>query len=308
MSNADAPALSVGVVGICSAEHVERCLAALGRQSGTPAFEIVVAYDPALQDMDVVARAHPDIRFVANVDQRTPLELAARAILETRGHIVLLTEDHCIPDPDWVATLSAALAPEVAAAGGVVALADGASGTDFAFYFVDFFRYAEPALDGPSPTLTVCNVAYRRRDLDALPHPPWKTGGFHETAVNDALRARHGELRLCPAARVTMRRHVALGAAVRERYVFGRLFGATRLGYAPPRMKLAYRVLAPVLPALLLWRMVRKGLASPDLRRGLRRGGGPLVLMVLAWSLGEWLGYLTGRPPDDLTVAPEAAP
>lgn len=301
------PGVSVGVVGICGVTHVRRCLRALRAQAGAPPFEIVVAYDPALRDMSAAAREHPDIRFVANVDQRTPLELASRAIQETRGDVVLLTEDHCIPDADWVARLQAALTPDVAAAGGVVALGEGATGTDFAFYFVDFFRYAEPAADGPSPTLTVCNVAYRRADLDALPHPPWKTGGFHETAVNDALRARHGPLRLHPGARVTMRRHVTLRHAIRERYAFGRLFGCTRLAYAPASMRLAYRVLAPLLPAVLLGRMLRKAMASAGLRRQLVRGLVPLVLMVLAWSLGEWLGYLTATPPRDLTVAPEAA-
>jgi hypothetical protein len=30
-----------------------------------------------------------------------------------------------------------------------------------------------------------------------------------------------------------------------------------------------------------------------------------LTLMVLAWSWGEWLGYLTDRYPSRLTTAPE---
>ena len=31
----------------------------------------------------------------------------------------------------------------------------------------------------------------------------------------------------------------------------------------------------------------------------------PLTLMVLAWSWGEWLGYVTETRPRDLTVAAE---
>jgi hypothetical protein len=53
--------------------------------------------------------------------------------------------------------------------------------------------------------------------------------------------------------------------------------------------------------------MVRKALRSGPLRRRLATGWVPLVLMVLAWSWEEWLGYLTGRYPGRLTVAPEVS-
>ena len=102
-----------------------------------------------------------------------------------------------------------------------------------------------------------------------------------------------------------MRRHVRLRDAVYERYVFGRLFGCTRLANATPKMRLAYKLFAPALPPLLLGRMLGKAARSPQLRRHMVRGIVPLQLMVLSWSLGEWLGYLTEKRPDNLTVAQE---
>lgn len=298
------PGLSVAVVGICSAAHLRRCLDALRSQEGAPAFEIVVAYDPHLQDVAALSLEYPEVRLVANQGQRTPLELASRAIRESRGEIILLTEDHCIPHPDWVKRLSESLEAGYGAAGGVVELAEGASGVDWAFYFVDFFRYADPVVDGPSPTLTVCNVAYRRRDLEALSDMSWKAF-FHETAVNDSLRDRVGPLRLSGGGRVTMRRHVRLRDALYERYAFGRLFGCTRLEHTRGARRWLYRLGAPALPPVLLGRMYRKAARSAVLRRQLLRGLIPLNLMVLAWSWGEWLGYLTQRRPQDLSVAQE---
>ncbi len=304
-SEAHLPRVEVAVVSICGPDHLVRCLSALRQQDGVEPVPIVVAYDPALTGIERLVEAYPEVRFVANVGQRTPLELASRAIRETRGDLVLLTEDHCVPHADWVRELAAQMTAGRAAVGGVVELADGATSTDWAFYFVDFFRYADPVHDGPSPTLTVCNVAYRRADLEALDGLEWKSF-FHETAVNDALRRRFGDLHLTSRGRVTMRRHVALGAALRERYAFGRLFGCTRLRHLPSGFAAAaHRIGAPLLPLLLLSRMVRKANQSPELRRRLLRGLGPLILMVLAWSWGEWLGYLTGRYPRDLTVAKE---
>lgn len=296
--------VSVAVVAICGVSALRGCLDALGAQQGAPAFEIVVVYDPHLPEVPALAGAYPQIRLVANAGQRTPLELASRAIRESRGEIVLLTEDHCVPDPDWVASLLGAMAPGRAAVGGSVAVREASGGLPWAFYFVDFFRYAPPLRQGPSPSLTVCNVAYRRCDLEAC-DGLWQRI-FHETAVNDALRRRGGALWLTPEARVTMHRQPRLGAALYERYAFGRLFGATRLEFVARSKGLVYTVAAPVLPLLLLGRMARKALPSRILRGPFLRSLVPLVLLVLAWSWGEWLGYLTRRRPRDLTVAPEA--
>jgi hypothetical protein len=299
----DTPSVSVAVVGICSAKHLERCLAALARQEGAPPFEIVVAVDPHILGLEALQAAHPSVRIVWNAHQRTPLELASRALGESRSELTLLTEDHCIPATDWVARMVAAQAHGRAVVGGLVEIERGASATDWAFYFVDFFRYASPARAGPSPTLTVCNASYRKSSLETI-RPLWQVH-FHETAINDALRARFGELWLEPASRVTMGRHVTLSDALYERYAFGRLFACTRLDFASASKRVYYAVFAPALPLLLLGRMARKALGSARLAADFARSIVPLTLMVLWWSWGEWLGYLTKRHPRSLVVAPE---
>jgi len=293
----------VSVVGICGAAHLERCLQGLAAQRDAPAFEIVVAYDPNLEGIAELAARWPEVRMVSNAGQRTPLELASRALAEAQGELILLTEDHCIPEPDWVATMLAAQAAGRAVVGGLVEIRPGASAVDWAFYFVDFFRYASPAQAGPSPTLTVCNASYRRESLAAV-RELWQVY-FHETAINAALRERFGSLWLEPRARVSMARHVTLGDALYERYAFGRLFGCTRLGFCSGARRVYYCVLAPLLPAVLLARMGRKALSSGALLRNFLRSIVPLTLMVLCWSWGEWLGYLTRRHPRSLVVAPE---
>ena len=75
------------------------------------------------------------------------------------------------------------------------------------------------------------------------------------------MRARVGELWLEPDAEVTMGRHVEFGHALYERYAFGRLFGCTRLLFAP-RKRLFYCLFAPALPLILIGRMARKALGS----------------------------------------------
>lgn len=298
-----ATAVSVTVICICSADHLARCLAALRAQQHAPPFEIIVAYDPHIPGIEALAQAHPDVRMVANEGQRSPLELAARAVKESTGELVLLTEDHCVPRADWVRTMVEAQAPGRAVVGGRVETRQDASTVDWAFYFVDFFRYCAPLEEGPSPTLTVCNVAYKRRELDEI-RDLWDVF-FLETVVNDALRERHGALWLVPESEVIMGRHTTLSDAIYERYAFGRLFGCMRLKFISPAQRLYYTLLAPLLPLILFRRMAAKALGSRRLAKPFLRSLGPLVLMVLWWSWGEWLGYLTGRLPPSLVVAPE---
>jgi len=295
--------VTVAVVCLCSARHLSRCFSALRVQRGAPPFDVLVAHDPRIVGVAEVVEAFPGARAVALEGQRTPLELASLAARESRGDVLLLTEDHCVPDPDWVRILAEAPREDRAAVGGRVEVRPGGSATDWAFYFVDFYRYAAPVPAGPSPSLTVCNVAYLRAELERI-REVWNAT-FHETAVHEALRARFGELWLEPAAVVEMARHVRLRDALRERYAFGRLFGCTRLGFVGAGRRLYYTVFAPALPVLLMARMAAKAARSPTMLAAYARSFAPLLLMVVAWSWGEWLGYLTRRLPRSMVVAPE---
>ncbi len=295
--------VTVAVVAICGAAHLRRCLAALAAQEGAPAFDILVVYDPQLDDVAEFAGGRPDIRFVANAGQRTPLELASRAASEAGGTLVLLTEDHCVPAPEWVRSMVDAQADDRAVVGGSVEPLEGATPLDWAFYLVDYYRYMPPVREGPSPTLTVCNASYRADRLAEIADV-WRVI-FHETAINDALAARFGQLWLAPAARVAMRRHVRFRDALYERYAFGRLFGCTRLEFMPGWRRLYYVVLAPALPVILFARMAGASARAPDNLRRFLRSSFHVAALVVAWSWGEWLGYLTRRRPGSELVAPE---
>lgn len=295
--------ITVAVVAICGVAQLKRCLDALAAQEHAPPFAVTVVYDSYLTDIPLLQECYPHVRMVARVGEHSPIELAARALRETTSEFVLLTEDHCEPRPDWVSRLCAALTLERAAVGGVIETDVDARLLDWAFYYVDLFPYLKPVPAGLTPRLSVCNVAYRRAALTAV-GSFWATA-FHETAVNDALRAHVGPLWMVPEAEVRMRRHVRLAGAVYERYAFGRLFGCTRLDFVSLGRRLYYCIFAPALPLLLLGRMASKTLMCRRILLKFLRALPLLLLLVVAWSWGEWLGYLTRRPPRSLVIASE---
>lgn len=297
------PPLSIVLIGISGAPQIARALDALARQVGVPEPELVVAFDPRLPGVEALAARHPKVRFISHPDETTPIKMVGRGIAESRGEVVLLTEDQGVADPGWALALWSALEREpCGAAGGIIELMRPATPTDWAFYFVDFYRYARPVKVAATGTLSVCNAGYRRADLDAL-DVDWRHM-FVDALVHDALKAK-GPLHLVDTARVSVLRHVRLRDALRERYVFGRVFGSNRIQGAPLKSRWTLRLGAPLLPAMILRRMVDKALASPEHRNELKRSAGPLALLVLAWAAGETLGYWTGTHPEDLSVAQE---
>lgn len=299
--------LTVGVVALCGPQHVERCLRALAAQArspGTPRFEVVVAHAPEMEGVPRLREEFPEARFVCREGLQTPIDLAALAASEARSEILLLTEDHCEPGAEWVERLSAALEPGRAAAGGGIET-DAQSATAWAFYFVDFFRYLEPVAQGAAKSVSVCNAAYRRAELEAI-RACWERG-FHETEVHEQLQRRFGKLWLVEGAAVKMRREVRLGDALRERYDLGRLFAAKRAGFSSGRERGFYLLFSPALPALLLGRMAAKAFTRGDTAGKFLRALGSLAAMVVAWSWGEFCGYLTGRAPEKVRFAEEVA-
>lgn len=298
------PRVTVVICGIAGAAHIARCLEAVLAQRDAGPFDVMVVADPHLPGVDELRPRFPTAQIIRNEGQSTPIEIASRGLREAKGEILAFTEDHCTPDPEWLKRLLAAHKEGRAAVGGAVETPHEGDPVTWAFYLVDYYRYMRPFAEGPVPTLTVCSVSYRRDQLEAV-RPMWEKT-YHETAVNAALAGKFGTLWIVPEAVVRTRRNVRLGAAVYERYAFGRMFACNRNAYSGSLLQRGvYALLAPLLPPVIMWRMGRRAFRQAPARGMYLRSAVPLLAMVLAWTWGEWLGYLTNRLPKDVNAAPE---
>lgn len=291
------PELSVVVIVFAGGNRLARCLDALVAQRGAPAPEIIVPHDASLPTSAALAAKYPGVRFVAHDGRRPPAELRARGVLAARGDVIALLEDHCLPDADWAARVLAAHVSSHAAIGGAIdkGFAPGRgddSALNWALYIADYARYMPPFTAAPAQSVSDCNASYKRAALEPV-RASWSVE-FHENVVNDALRERGGTLWLDPAIVVRQQRTLTWSAALRDRYTFGRLFGATRVtGVSlPKRLVLSAAVFA--LPPLLVWRSARNVLSKRLHRAQLLRALPALWLISGAWAAGEMVGYLLG--------------
>ena len=304
----EGPHVSV-VVALISGKRadLERCLAALAGQRDAPPDEVLVPYDDAVADVATLAAGFPGVRFLRaeGLDTRAARAGASREHHDTlrtiglraaRGEVVVLTEDHAVATPTWCADLQAALEahPEAAAVGGAVEFG-GKGLLARSVYYCDFGRYQNPLPEGPAPFVSDSNVAYRRAALLAV-RESWEDD-YHETVVHDALVARGFAILLTPRSEVAQARSgLSLGAALRERHVWGRSYAGTRVAGAPASRRAALAAIAFLLPALLTWRLLRGALSR---RREIGRFLLCLPMVALlqtAWAAGELAGYVSGTP------------
>lgn len=152
---------------------------------------------------------------------RTPLRMAAlrlpanrgpagarnAAVAASRAPVAAFTDDDCLPEPGWLASLLAAFE-----------CADLVQGRTEPDHVASGVWDRTIRIVGPTPLFETCNIAYRRHDLLAA-------GGFDETSAVAAGPGRRafGEDVLLGAAVVGLgaRRAFAPDAVVRHRYLPG---------------------------------------------------------------------------------------
>ncbi len=282
---------------------MQRCLNALLAQKDVEEMEIIVPYDDRMKDASELQKTFPEVRFVKHPGKRTYAELRSTGFQNASNAVIALTEDQCIPDPDWCSSILQAHAASHAAAGGAVEKGFDASRSsdsvlNWSVYFCDYSRYVNPVTEGAAGNLTDCNVSYKREALHSISQLSEQE--FHETVVHGALLKRGEHLWLSPRIVVRQQRNLAFRQAVRERCAFGRLFGSTRVANASRPKRGFYALASFLLPFVLTARIAKNLFIKKRYRLQFLRCLPWIIVLNLAWSYGEFLGYCTARPDSSL--------
>lgn len=297
----EVPSVSVVVASCRERELLETCLSSVLPQCRRIGAEVVVARPEDIGDLAALRREHPEVRFEAAPEGSDVPRLRAVGMAATRGDIVALTEDHCVPEEGWLRSLVEAHADGGEVVGGAMDNARSARTVDWAAFFAEYGFFGEgageerPGEDGGPPLLTGANVSYARELVDRVAERARR--GEWENVIHDDLAASGRTMRFLESAAVSHNRSWGLWEFCVDRFRHGRGYARRRLVDAPSGRRWLLLAGAPLLPAVLA---VRIGRATPSRHRGVFLRALPATLVFLAaWSVGEAVGYLEGPVEGD---------
>jgi hypothetical protein len=298
--------LSVVVRIVGGASYLRQCLERLVPQVEGRPIEIIVPHDSTLAGIAEVQRDFPEVTFadMGQVSIAEPAESdagahelydrrAAMGLRLAQGGVLAMVEDTALPDADWCGQVLDAHRRPYGIIGGAVEH-NGRGALNWAVYFMDFGRYQLPLCEGPAACLTDVNVSYKRAVLEAV-SDRWAEC-YNEATVHQALARQGVVLWMRPQIIVRQDRGpLSLSGLLRERFYWGRLFGCVRLEEAPSWQRLLYVLASPAIPFVRLARTTGMVFRGGRNRAQLLAVLPQMVVLTVAWSLGEVTGYVRGQ-------------
>ena len=294
------PQISVVIPSTSGPDSLKDCLRALQTQTLNEQAEVIVIDCGGAGVADLVRCQFPRVKLLSLPNRKTIPELRAIGMKESRGAIISIIEDHCIPDSHWYEHILRAHDTWYGAVGGAVENDPHiARLIDWAVFFCEYGRYMKPVPYGEVRDIAGINASYRREFLSSIADL-LEEGRSWDPVLNARLREKGIKLYSDPAIVVYHKKEFGLGYFLTQRFHYSRSFAGARIGKQPFWKRLMYAAFCFLLPPLLMARIAAWVLGK---RRHVTKfvfATPLLALFVLVWAGGEWVGYLFG-PGDSLS-------
>ncbi len=299
--------LTVLLTVVSGEQAVRDHLTALTKQIDFEKAEIIVPFDKWSSGVGSLVSEFPAVRFhfIEDLSSASNARTSAHqhrlydrrravGLGLSKGRIVAMTEDHARPADDWVRQIVAAHEQPYDVIGGAVE-----NGVDLplnrALYYCDFGRYGRPFESGEVSFVSDVNLAYKRSALTAT-YDLWHEF-YHETTVHWAMLSRGNKLFLDDGPVVfQMRPRLKFGQVLKERVSWGRVFAETRANNLTPLYRFLFSVGTMFLPIIMSSRVFGHMRRQRQTMITISSTLPIAFVLLLAWSIGEFLGYFMGEP------------
>lgn len=290
------PHLSVVIASYNAAATIERCLRSLEQQEATVPFEVVVVDSSTDGTADLVARRFPRVRLLRERRRRFPGDARNVGVAHVRADVIAFTDADCFVAPTWVARVLEAHArwPDPVI-GGAVENGNPDSTVGWAYYLFEFNRWLPCGAARVLPDIPTTCLTVKRWLLDEV--GPFVEGTYSSDTVFNWRAAALGHRPLfVPDIRVSHVNPTGVRELLRRKTFHGRCFARLRCVEQrwPAWRRLVHAAGSPLLPGLLMARMLRAVRGTPERRHFVRVS--PLLLCAaIAWSAGELIGCCVPR-------------
>ncbi len=292
------PDVSVVIASVNGLPYPLRCLEALDRQDGDQNVEVIVADCTGPETVAAITERFPAVRVLSYDERKSVPWLRAAGIRTAHGRLVAVTEDHCVPRPDWINVMvEAAQRTGWSAIGGGVENGSVEHLIDWAVYFCEYHALMSPVPAGPATAIPGMNVVY---DMDRLTDLRNVFGeGLWENFLHDHIRAGGHEIGLEPSMVVDHCKRFTIQMFVAERFAYSRAFAGRRVEGQTLGQRMTWAAKSFLVAPLVMARITRV-VFQRRRHLGWYIRSLPLVaLFSVVGAAGEFVGYLAG-PGDSL--------
>jgi len=292
MSDAQEMQLSIVVAAPDGGPVLASCVAALGAQILGIVAEILVVDGTESGIAADLASDSRSLRILhLPLQPQVPI-LWQAGIDASRGGIIALLVESCIPGRDWVRQILQAHQADCAVIGGAIDLAPTLGAVDSSIYFCRSSRYMPPFAAAFLDDLPGTNCSYKRVALNGVQDE--LADGFWETFVHRKMRAR-GDCLLClPEILVHYVGPASALSFLLARFNHGRKFAA-RCAKDLNRWQRTLRALIfPLIPFVMFLRIAARVWATGRYRLRFLFCVPLLLAFLTSWSAGEFVGYVLG--------------
>lgn len=266
----------------------EPAIEALVQQCAVAGAALIVARRPTEPDEAWLRERFPTVNLVPCPAEAGVPEIRGAGLQSAAADWVLQTEDNCVADPDWLAGMRRACGAGVGVVGGMMGNARTTRMIDWGAFFAEygFFGAGEPVL------VTGANVAYRGDLVGRI--ATWSLAGDWEDVIHGRLSDSGVAVMRAEEAMVRQQLGYRLLPFLRDRFEHGRAYAAVRRATWGRTRRLLHGAAAPVLPlplAVRIWRAT-----GQDAPAAFWRALPATFAFLLAWSMGEFFGYLWSTP------------
>jgi GT2 family glycosyltransferase len=292
----DKPQLSVIIASYNPGKLIESCLESLKNQNTNQPLEIIVVDSSKDGVSNLIKKAFPDVRLYQFSKRKFCGDARNFGLSVARGEIIAFIDADCTADPNWVNQILRAHQFPTLAIGGAIANGNPDSIIGWAAYLCEFSQWMPGRLPGMIADIAGANMSYKRETFEK--HGLFLEGTYSsDTEFHWRLEKNGHFLQFVPSILVFHYNIDRLGRFLRHEFEHGRSFARVRTksqDFSEWR-RLSYGTFSFLIPGWLLLKIGLRNFNNRIYFHHFLRTWPLLILGLIAWSLGECVGYMVKR-------------
>jgi glycosyltransferase involved in cell wall biosynthesis len=292
----DKPQLSIIVASYDSGNLIKSCLESLKSQNTDQPLEIIVVDSSMDGVANLIKETFPNVRLYQFFERKFCGDARNFGLSVARGEIIAFIDADCSADQNWANQILQAHQSSHLAIGGAIANANPQSAIGWAAYFCEFSQWMPGFPLRNMADIAGANMSYKRRAFEE--YGLFIEGTYSsDTEFHWRLKRNRGSLQFVPSILVFHHSIDRLGRFLAHEFEHGRSFARVRMksqDFSEWR-RLSYGTFSFLIPG---WLFLKIGLRNFNNRiyfHHFLKTWPLLVLGLIAWSLGECVGYTVKR-------------